>query len=390
MFDDFRRWASRRSHGFPVPEEEFHEQFWNYAKQTRERTRDYIGFENNKLQFFKLRTITYTKSEQSGTGLEPTYLWWENWMAARNAEAGPGCDRGFQTSEVWPFMVVELAFIDGTVGSLSVALGVAGASIIVFTGNGWLAVMSLSMMIFIISAMLSFFVLMGWALGAVEAICLSIMVGLSVDYALHLGHAYVNSPYYDRRHRSMMAVVEVGGSVLGASITTMGSMIVLIFCTIFTFKVIGTIMLMTVLWSISSSLGILICLMSAIGPQGTSGNLVWFFKHRILCREIPADVPGHRRGLSKSHTMKNLLEAPKNPNSKKKKSQRNKLNVTSSVDHTPHSKSEQEKKVMFSAEQEIEMVPMHDEDEENVLMAVVLEDAYEDDDEHDANWGLEF
>ena len=46
-------------------------------------------------------------------------------------------------------------------------------------------------------------------------------------------------------------------------------------------------MLMTVLFSIVASLGSLVCIMSLIGPQGDSGNLVYFFKYTLCRKEKP-------------------------------------------------------------------------------------------------------
>ena len=77
--------------------------------------------------------------------------------------------------------------------SLSTPLYILYILYLSLSGNGWLCLMSLGMMLFVIVGMLAFFVLMGWTLGAVEAVCLSIIVGLSVDYALHIGHSYVHS-----------------------------------------------------------------------------------------------------------------------------------------------------------------------------------------------------
>jgi 5-methyltetrahydrofolate--homocysteine methyltransferase len=150
---------------------------------------------------------------------------------------------------------------------------------------------------------------MGWTLGAVEAVCLSIIVGLSVDYALHLGHAYVHSEYYDRKGRARTAVGEVGGSILGASITTMGSMLVLWFCTIYTFLVMGTIMLMTVLWSIAGSLCGLVCVMVVIGPEGNAGNIAYFFRHFILRQPEPEHHYKYSTDADRDHANKEGIEA---------------------------------------------------------------------------------
>merc|ERR1712070_989779 len=42
------------------------------------------------------------------------------------------------------------------------------------------------------TSVLSFFVLAGWSLGIVEAVSISILLGSSVDYSLHLADAYID------------------------------------------------------------------------------------------------------------------------------------------------------------------------------------------------------
>jgi len=151
-------------------------------------------------------------------------------------------------------MAVELAFIQGTSYSIGVALSFASISLLLFTGNMYLMLMSLIAMVFIITAMLAYIVLAGWTLGAVEAVCISIVVGLSVDYSLHLGHAYTHAGFGDRKGRVKQALEEVGGSLLAAALTSMGAMAVLCMCTIWTFVVMGSVMLLTLTWAILISL----------------------------------------------------------------------------------------------------------------------------------------
>jgi predicted RND superfamily exporter protein len=57
--------------------------------------------------------------------------------------------------------------------------------------------------------MLALYYLMGWDMGVVEAISVSILIGLSVDYFFHLAEAYSISPAYGRRERTRDALTRM-------------------------------------------------------------------------------------------------------------------------------------------------------------------------------------
>jgi predicted RND superfamily exporter protein len=167
-------------------------------------------------------------------------------------------------------MQVENAFVTGTVSSLSLALLSALLAMLVFTRNWVLALLAVLAMASTILLMLAFFVVNEWPLGAVEAVSLSIIVGLSVDYTLHLGHAYNRCPHPDRRHRITAAVRETGGSLLASCATSVGSMLVLTLCVIRIFVVMGTIVAVTITLSVAIALGPLTAALLLVGPQVAS------------------------------------------------------------------------------------------------------------------------
>ena len=280
IMTDFATYVGEKN--FPVEAHLFDETMANYLSKYKTHWSN-IGFENGKVVWISIHGKTFVKENQSGTNLEPEYQYWEDFMTDFNSKSPSTCNKAYQHAEVWKRMIVELAFIEGTAVSLGVALISAFASIFIFTANIYLSIMATTIMISIIISMLGFFVLMDWSLGAVEAVSLSIVVGLSVDYALHLGHAYITSPHDDRNKRASAAVREMGSSVLAASLTTIGSMVVLVLCTVHTFFVIGTIVAMTVLFAIVFSLGTFIAMLSSFGPQYENGNVTHIIRKYLCC-----------------------------------------------------------------------------------------------------------
>jgi predicted RND superfamily exporter protein len=118
-----------------------------------------------------------------------------------------------------------------------------------------------------------------------EAISVPLVVGLSVDYCLHLGHAYnhagegdksdlAHKPVTDRLARMRSALVSIGPSVVSAAITTIASMCVLIACDIHVFQEIGIIVSSTLVLGIYFSMCVFSALCMIWGPEHEQGNIV--------------------------------------------------------------------------------------------------------------------
>jgi len=313
FFDLFATWAEDNTYGFPVDQGTFDLAMSQFLEGDGSDHTSRTGFVSNSMSWFQMKVTTYTRAAQSGQGLFPTYEYWESWMKDINSQAPASCNKAFQTANEYPTMIVELAFIEGTILEIQVAVSSAFGAVVLFTGNIFLALMGIFMVLFVVTALLAFMVLMNWTMGAVEAVCLSIIVGMSVDYALHIGHALVHSDYFDRVGRARDSITMVGMSVLGGATTTVGSMVVLMFCTIHTFVVMGLIMIMTIVWSVLASMGTMLCASSMIGPQGHQGDIVYFFRYVLCCREKPKVNWKHSHQedvtqaiLNRHGTMKNL------------------------------------------------------------------------------------
>lgn len=75
----------------------------------------------------------------------------------------------------------------------------------------------------IILSVITIIVLKGWELGISESISIVIIIGLSVDYVVHLAAAYMHSPYACRYDKMKQAYGEMGVSILSGTFTTLGS-----------------------------------------------------------------------------------------------------------------------------------------------------------------------
>jgi hypothetical protein len=71
-----------------------------------------------------------------------------------------------------------------------------------------------------------------WELGIVEAISLTILVGLSCDFGLHLAESYAQSPLTDRKARAMDSVQRMGSPICSAALTTVLGVLPMCFSTL--------------------------------------------------------------------------------------------------------------------------------------------------------------
>jgi predicted RND superfamily exporter protein len=81
--------------------------------------------------------------------------------------------------------------------------------------------------------------MLGWTLGTNEAILMSILAGFSVDYVVHLAHAYVESEGLNNVDRIKGAFGDMGTSVFSGMLTSVIASVPLFFCTLTFFAKFG-------------------------------------------------------------------------------------------------------------------------------------------------------
>ena len=109
------------------------------------------------------------------------------------------------------------------------------------------------------------------------------MVGLAVDYVVHLAEGYSRSEHLDRNGRLRDALEEVGISVLSGAVTTLGASMFLLIAEILFFKQFGLFMFSTIGLSILYALGFFITILGILGPQNDTGCLKKLFGKCCSC-----------------------------------------------------------------------------------------------------------
>ena len=292
---EFKDWmrASKGDASWPItPTERFHSSVleWMDSYSAREYETD-VGFSSStppRVVMMRLSTRTFVDKELSGLLLQPEFDFWEAWMDSWNSRA-PSQSRAIQTSSTWPRMKTELAFLSGTVWSLVCSVVIVSASILVFTSNLLLMAFTTLCILSVVLCLLGLFVVWGWPLGAMEAISVPLVVGLAVDYCLHLSHAYntasdpaTGKRLTSRRDRARQAVLEVGPSITAAALTTVACMLVLLACRIVVFVQFGIILAVTLGLGITFTLTTFLAALVIVGPKGDQGDVSQYGKRAAL------------------------------------------------------------------------------------------------------------
>jgi hypothetical protein len=116
-----------------------------------------------------------------------------------------------------------------------------------------------------------------YRLQVLESLNLGMVVGLSVDYVVHLAEAYRLSTAQRRMERVRNMLESIGLSVLSGAITTFGAATFMLFSEIQFLYEFGVFVMTTVGLSLMFSLfGFTTC-MALCGPQGNTGDIsaVW-------------------------------------------------------------------------------------------------------------------
>ena len=156
--------------------------------------------------------------------------------------------------------------IIGLACSLAV-LTIATTNVII----GALATLTIAMVTCAVLAVIS---AVGWNLGVLESLNLALIVGLAVDYVVHMAEGYMALKDEDRVTRVKYTLGHVGISVFSGACTTLGACISIVLAAkIQFFSQFGIFIFCTIGFSILYALFFFTTVLALIGPEGNTGSL---------------------------------------------------------------------------------------------------------------------
>lgn len=139
---------------------------------------------------------------------------------------------GKVTSGVWNWWRTQQILFEQALLGMLISLIVAFACVTLFTLNIIVSFFAILAITCVVATVLCLLFVFGWQLGAMEAISTIMVVGLSVDYSVHLAHAYIESKSKTKWARIRFSLNSVGISILSGAITTVLASITLLFASV--------------------------------------------------------------------------------------------------------------------------------------------------------------
>lgn len=204
---------------------------------------------------------------------------WTNFMAVKDTLAPVGASNGFATSSDFVWVLNMKALVKqagwGTFGAVLVAFAV----LLLVTWNvivSLYAILSVGMVVMLV---VGFFAIAGWDLGIMEFVSLTIVVGISIGFTVHISMAYLmyarHSMLKDKPRVAIVqyAMAELGSPLIGGAITTATSVIMLFFCKITLFSHFGKFLFVNTIASLATAFFLLVAILLVIGPRGDFGSI---------------------------------------------------------------------------------------------------------------------
>ncbi|KAJ3436711.1 sterol-sensing domain [Anaeramoeba flamelloides] len=307
FMEDFRTWVTNEtlsggSYSFPVEEDQFQSLLGNFTNwvrktilanevQSSQSVLPYT-FENTiafdkasyQLQMYNIQFNLVIGAKDPAKISRPVFDHLEDFIEQLNKEAPSGMDMAGNVAWKWMEMLTEEILLSVAFNTVFLSMGIALMIILIATNNlitSLLAIISIGGIVVTIIGMM---VSLGWQLGVIESVSLTIIVGISVDYIVHFCHAYNIADYDSSFDKLKVAITNLGISVVSAAITTLSASFVMFFTYIIFFKKFGIFIWMTIFSSVCWSFIFFFCLLVLLGPTGDNGNIKLFFQ-KIFCKK---------------------------------------------------------------------------------------------------------
>ena len=201
------------------------------------------------------------------------YLEQFNSFTSRHISSAPDGLKGGWFTSAFQFYDIQRALSSGTFLAIGVSLACAAAVMLLTSLNILItlyAIFTIFLTIFFTGGIL---VQLGWELNVLESVILTSSVGLSIDYAIHYGVAYLQADSPDREPRVQHSLTHVCSSVAMASITTFFAGTSVYFSDIRGYRQLSVFLMVVMFssWSFATFFFLSIC--RFIGPSGNCAQI---------------------------------------------------------------------------------------------------------------------
>jgi predicted RND superfamily exporter protein len=260
---DFKAWLEAQDKSFPVPFDEVGSTLVAFlnapvpdatdaSQNFNQKWKRYLGYKHSlgQLRFITIGVESNLREKGRDTHdtLEVQYNLFEGWVDTLNRQGPRSANGAFHVAanSMWVWMHTQTVFVSSAITGMISGAVLAFVVVLCATQQILVAFASLLTILGVLTSVLGSMVALGWELGTIESICLTILAGFSVDYVVHLAHAFVHADKKDRADKVRTALDEIGISVLFGMLTSASAAFALMACQIQFFHKFGVFLLMTV------------------------------------------------------------------------------------------------------------------------------------------------
>lgn len=300
---DFQSWwqstQGNTNYLIPNKNETQRAEFFSLLQQFRDlfSLDDLIGFIDGELRYFATDWVLTANPISPASVKKPIENQLQRLSDAYEATAPPTAKNIRFSSREFVQNAVEEALAATVIRGLAITFPIVFLVLLFATNNFILAGFACASIAFIVLVVLGIvFTILEWELGIAESIVAIMIVGLSVDYTVHLGHMYTfagnHEGFETRSERFEYAILTMGTTVIAGGSTTLGAGLFLFGAQITFFAKMGILLTLTVVFSLYYSFFFMMPLASWIGPEGDYAKFIGVKKEKFAeVKEVEAIAP---------------------------------------------------------------------------------------------------
>jgi len=234
-------------------------------------------FDQQVFRFFSIGvslSVDYKYQYEKGIELyEDWNDWLSKWIDAQRTSIYNNIDSDFLSTAfvgdeiAFSYFFIQRQILREALFGIMLSLSLAFIVLCLATANWYVSLFSIFNIGTMVLGTMAFTVVSGNKLGIVESILFIMVVGLSVDYCVHLADAYLESEHATREERTRSMLYVMGVSVLSGAISTLGASFFLLFAYIKFMSGFGNYIFFIIFQSIIFSLLPFTAALDLFGPQ---------------------------------------------------------------------------------------------------------------------------
>jgi len=223
---------------------------------------------NGKIQILTITTKASVRFDASQNQISEEWNAYEKFVKEQSDKAPAGVNQMYHVSPMWWWFDTNQQMFKTAVGAAGIAIAFSAVIVLISSRSLVLTLFSGGCILYVLAAATASLVGLGWTLGFLESVCFAILVGISCDFIIHFGHAYIHYKGAVSKHeRTKYSVVHMGPSILAAALTTISAAFVMLFCSVVFFTKFAMILFMTIIHATIGSFVVYIVLNDLFGPS---------------------------------------------------------------------------------------------------------------------------